>query len=112
MLQPWVPVIALFLAWTLLSLWAPQVLVGAGGLLLALALLSQARAWGTAWRARRRNRQVEKRMLALDWKLIDNSVASARPKQDCERPETLGVCTGPDCMVYKTCNFNIKRPLP
>ena len=112
MLQPWVPVIALFLAWTLLALWAPQVLVWAGGTLLALALLAQVKDAWSAWRARGRGRRTEKRMLALDWTLIDNSLASPRLKQDCERPETLGVCTGPDCMVYRTCNFNIKRPLP
>jgi hypothetical protein len=111
-LQPWVPIIALVLAWTLLALWAPQVLVWAGGVLLALALLSSLKAAWSARRARAQRGRTEKKMQALDWKLIDNSLTSPRPKQDCERPETLGVCTGLDCMVYRTCNFNIKRPLP
>jgi hypothetical protein len=96
----------------LLSLWAPQVLVWAGGCLFGLALLSQCSEPVKALARRRRSRKTEERMLALDWKVIDNSVASTRLKQDCERPETLGVCTGLDCMVYRNCNFNIKRPLP
>lgn len=112
MLRPWVPAIALGLAWLLASLWAPQVLVWAGGILFGLALLSGLAEPFKAWGRRRRGRSAEKRMLELDWKVIDNSLASPRLRQDCERPETLGVCTGRDCMVYDDCNFNIKRPLP
>jgi len=111
MLRPWVPAIALLLAWTLLSLWAPQVLVWAGGALFVLALGSMLLEPFRALARLRRTRKTEKRMMQLDWRLIDNSLASTRLKQDCERPETLGVCTGSDCMVYQTCNFNIKRPV-
>jgi hypothetical protein len=113
MLRPWVPLIALTLCVALVSLWFPQALVWAGGGLLALALLSGLLqpAWARlqAWRQRRRQRA---RMVELDWKLIDNSLSNPRLQQDCERPGTLGVCTGRDCMVYQSCNFNIKRPLP
>lgn len=77
-----------------------------GALVLAAALLSQVsdRAQAT-WRRRR----TQARVLALDWSVIEGSLAQTRAKPDCERPETLGQCTGRECLVYDSCNFNIKR---
>ncbi len=49
---------------------------------------------------------------SLGWKLIESSAQGFRPKPDCERPETLGVCTGRECLVYETCHFAIKKQLP
>jgi hypothetical protein len=114
MLRPWVPLIALAL---LMAIgWHTGILAVVGGVLLGLALGSQLLAWtvpgsrglAEAWR----KRKTQRRMARLDWAVIDNSMAAPRPRQDCERPETLGICTGLECMVYKTCNFNIKKPLP
>jgi membrane protein implicated in regulation of membrane protease activity len=109
MLRPWVSFIALGLSLTLLWLWSSQSLAWLGGALLAVALLAP---WVKALRQGRRREQQLKKAEALDWSVIDNSMARDRVKRDCERPETLGQCTGRDCLVYETCDFNIKKPLP
>ena len=109
MLRPWVPLIALGLVLALAWQFHPGALVWMGGALLGAALL------GNAWqrlRLRWRKAHAERRAAALDWKIIDQSLANERPKCDCERPETLGICTGRECLVYDTCAFNIKKPLP
>ncbi|MGH7441610.1 MAG: hypothetical protein ACREKE_02935 [bacterium] len=120
MLGPWVPLIALALLFALSYGLGPGFLAAVGGVLLALALLSEAAArLGSGsvgfrlgfWKARRERKNALKRAKHLDWSVIDNSM-SGRPKRDCERPETLGICTGLECLVYKTCDFNIKKPLP
>jgi hypothetical protein len=115
-LRPWVPLIAVVLltaiAWQLGS----EVVAALGGALLGLALLSEAFArlapLKEAWTQRRRKQALHARMQKLDWSVIDNSMASERVRRDCERSETLGVCTGMECLVYKNCTFNIKKPLP
>lgn len=116
MLRPWVPIIALALLMALGWSLGSAYLAGAGGCLLAAALLSELlarlRSSWDALRARRKRRGLGARAAKLDWTVIDNSMAAGRAKRDCERPETLGVCTGLECLVYKTCNFNIKKPLP
>jgi hypothetical protein len=116
MLRPWVPLIALALLMALGWQLGNGFLAALGGCLLAAALVSQALSgFGPAWErlgsAFRRRRSME-RAAHLDWTVIDNSVGGERVKRDCERPETLGICTGMECLVYKTCNFNIKKPLP
>jgi hypothetical protein len=108
-LRPWVSFIALLLAALLLWQVAPGILPWLGGGLLGLALLNGYRQELVAWWKRRRVRQ---KVVELDWKIIDNSLAQDRLVQDCERPETLGVCTGRECLVYDSCQFNIKKPLP
>jgi hypothetical protein len=109
MLRPWVPLIALTVALALLWQFQPSLLAWGGGGLLVLALGSQL---GQKFRFRWRKAAAQRRAVELDWKIIDRSLADERLKQDCERPETLGVCTGRECMVYDTCAFNIKKPLP
>jgi hypothetical protein len=108
MLRRWVPLIALMLLVSLAWSWGRTTAVWAGGALVIAALLSSAfQSAAAAWKKRR----VRARALALDWSVIDNSLAEPRPRRDCERQETLGVCTGRECLVYDECNFNIKRPL-
>jgi hypothetical protein len=109
MLRPWVPLIALGLLLALAWQFQPGLLVWGGGLLLALAVLGPL---AQGLRRRWRKGKADKRAAALDWKIIDQSLANERIKRDCERPETLGVCTGRDCLVYDSCAFNIKKPLP
>jgi|GEM_PF-2829959 hypothetical protein len=109
MLRRWVPLISLLLLVALAWSWGRTAAVWAGGALAAAALLSTAAQSLAAWWKKRR---VRARTLALDWSVIDNSLAEPRPRRDCERQETLGVCTGRECLVYDQCNFNIKRPLP
>jgi hypothetical protein len=109
MLRRWVPLIALGLLVALAWSWGRAIAVWAGAALLAAAALSSLVQSAAARWKRRRTRA---RTLALDWSVIDNSLAEPRPRRDCERPETLGVCTGRECLVYEGCNFNIKRPLP
>jgi hypothetical protein len=91
-------------------------LAAIGGCLLGAALVGEALARFGApldrLRARRKRRRSLELASKLDWSVIDNSLARERVQRDCERPETLGVCTGMECLVYKTCNFNIKKPLP
>jgi hypothetical protein len=116
MLRPWVPLIALALLMALTWRAGTGFLALLGGCLLGLALASEllarlAPALGRAQADLKRKRTRE-RAARLDWSVIDNSMSSDRLKPDCERPATLGVCTGRECMVYKTCNFNIKKPLP
>ena len=95
----------LALAWR----FQPDLLVWGGGSLLLAALLGQAfQKMSLRWRKAR----AEKKAAALDWTIIDQSMSRERPKRDCERQETLGICTGRECLVYDTCNFNIKKPLP
>jgi hypothetical protein len=116
LLRPWVPFIALALLMALGWSLGSAFLDGAGGCLLAAALVSELmarlRPLGEGFRASRKRRSLRERAVKLDWSVIDNSMAAGRIKRDCERPETLGVCTGLECLVYKTCNFNIKKPLP
>jgi hypothetical protein len=59
-----------------------------------------------AWRRRRSLAKARE----LDWKFIDQSLQAPRPQRDCERQESLGICTGLECLVYEECNFNIKKP--
>ncbi|HXB96597.1 MAG TPA: hypothetical protein VNZ54_01000 [bacterium] len=109
MLRRWVPLIALALLLALALSWGRGVAVWAGGALLLAALLaSMVQSLAARWKRRR----TKARALALDWSVIDNSLAEPRPRRDCERQETLGICTGRECLVYDSCNFNIKRPLP
>ena len=81
----------------------------AGGLAPAFLLLSEladrSRGLWQRWKRASALRQAK----SLDWKIIEETVNSERLRRDCERPESLGVCTGLDCMVYQTCNFNIKK---
>ncbi len=77
-------------------------------MLLAALLSESVQRLLRSWRKEKALRKAAE----LDWKIIDQSLAEERPKRDCERPETLGVCTGRDCLVYDSCNFNIKKPLP
>lgn len=107
MLRPWVPFIALLLAGLLLWQLGSGIMAWLGGGLLAAALLNGSRQDLARWWKKRRTVQ---KVAELDWKIIDNSLAQDRPVQDCERPETLGVCTGRECLVYDSCRFNIKKP--
>lgn len=109
MLRPWVPLIALGLLFALAWAYSPNLVAWLGGALFLAALLSESlQRLQRRWRRQR----AERRAAELDWKIIDQSLAEERPKRDCERPETLGVCTGRECLVYDACNFNIKKPLP
>ena len=116
MLRPWVPLIALALLMALGAYLGTGFLAALGGCLLAGALAAEAWAQVGApvdrFRARRKRRRSLAQASKLDWSVIDSSLARERAQRDCERPETLGVCTGMECLVYKTCNFNIKKPLP
>jgi hypothetical protein len=56
-----------------------------------------------------RLKQTKKQMSKMDWSLIDNTVNSDRLRRDCERQESLGICTGRECLVYESCDFNIKK---
>lgn len=105
-LRPWVGFIALGLG--LLLLWQLGVLAWTGGALLAAALLAP---WIERLRRGRRKAGAFKRAAELDWSVIDQSLQRERTQRDCERPETLGICTGRDCLVYEKCDFNIKKPL-
>ena len=99
--------IALFLGLTLLWTWAREVLVWVGGVLFLMALLAPLKRFSWRWP----KKSALERSKALDWRIIDNSLARERPIRDCERQETLGICTGRECLVYDSCNFNIKKPL-
>jgi len=89
-----------------MSVWA---WLGAG-VLLALAASQLFQVLKKRWaRAPRSSREKAE---SLGWKLIDSSSQAVRPKPDCERPETLGVCTGRECLLYDSCHFAIKKPLP
>ena len=101
--------IALGLLFALAWAYSPNLVAWMGGGLLLLALLSES---FQGLRRRWRKQRAEKRAAELDWKIIDQSMAEDRLRRDCERPETLGICTGKECLVYDTCNFNIKKPLP
>lgn len=109
MLRPWVGFIALLLSLLLLWQFSSQSLAWIGGALLVAALVGP---WIKRWGKRQRRQQSVLRAKELDWSIIDNSLSRERIKRDCERPETLGFCTGRDCLVYDTCDFNIKKPLP
>jgi hypothetical protein len=106
MLRPWVGLIALGLG--LWLLWRLGVLAWVGGALLAAAVLKPV--W-ERWRRGRRKARALQRAAHLDWSVIEQSLRRERLQRDCERPETLGVCTGRDCLVYDHCDFNIKKPL-
>jgi len=116
MLRPWVPLIALALLMALTWRAGTGFLALLGGCLFGLALVSEAlaRLGPALGRARSglKKRRTRARAARLDWSVIDHSMSADRLKPDCERPATLGICTGRECMVYKTCNFNIKKPLP
>jgi len=116
MLRPWVPLIAVALLMAISWRLGSGFLAMAGGGLLALALLAEVCARLVpafdAVKGLLKRRQTRRRTAALDWSIIEGSLSADRPKRDCERPETLGLCTGLDCLVYKTCNFNIKKPMP
>ncbi len=113
MLRPWVPLIALALLSALTAGLGQGFLALLGGVLLAAALVSELAQRFTAWRRRpARPASALRRAAKLDWTIIDNSMAQDRERRDCERPETLGVCTGLECLVYKTCRYNLKKPLP
>jgi hypothetical protein len=109
MLRPWVSFIALVVAAVLLWQVGSGFLAWIGAGLLVAAILNGSRQDLARWWKRRRTQQ---KVVQLDWKIIDNSLAQDRLLQDCERPETLGVCTGRECMVYDSCQFNLKKPLP
>lgn len=81
--------------------------LGALGLLLIFVMELRQRSEGI-WK-RLEKRQQDRKLSTLDWKLIDNSLKAERPRRDCEREESLGVCTGRECLVYDTCDFNIKK---
>jgi hypothetical protein len=76
-----------------------------------LALLALSALLGRARTLLERLRQsrAQKRREKLDWTLIDNTMNSERLRRDCERQESLGICTGKDCQVYESCDFNIKK---
>jgi len=107
MLRPWVSFIALIVV--ALLCWQLGVLAWLGGALLLAALLSP---WIQRLGQGRRQASALKKAEKLDWSIIDNSLARERLQRDCERPETLGICTGRDCLVYDSCTFNIKKALP
>jgi hypothetical protein len=109
MLRPWVSFIALLVAALLLWQLGQSFLAWLGGGLLVAALLAP---WVRGWGQRGRKSQALKKAEKLDWSVIDNSLARERIQRDCERPETLGICTGRDCLVYDSCTFNIKKALP
>ena len=112
MLRAWVPVIALGLSALLLWQWGPDSFIWIGAALLLAALLAPwVRGKGFGLKAFRRRRALQ-RAADLDWSIIEASQNRERVKRDCEREETLGLCTGRDCLVYESCNFNIKKPLP
>ena len=109
MLRRWVPFIALGLSLLLLWQLGPDSLAWLGGGLLAAALVwPLLQGLAKTWKRGQNLKKAEK----LDWTLIDNTLARPRLMRDCERPETLGICTGRDCQVYETCDFNIKKALP
>ncbi len=110
MLRPWVPFIALGLSLLLLWQTGTQALLAwlGGGLLLGALLSPWLRSGFKGWRRQESLKKAEK----LDWSIIDNSLQRERVQRDCERPETLGQCSGRDCLVYESCDFNIKKVLP
>jgi len=77
----------------------------------ALALLVGAELLGSfkSWMDSRRRRRALSKAERLDWALIDNTVNAVRLRRDCERQESLGICTGRECLVYDSCDFNIKK---
>jgi hypothetical protein len=98
-------VVAAVLLWQL----GTNSLVWLGGGLLSAALLAPL---FQRLRGARRQSKALKKAEKLDWSVIDNSLQRGRIMRDCERQETLGICTGRDCLVYDTCDFNIKKALP
>ena len=80
-----------------------------GGCALALWLVLEAKQALVqplaAWKKRRAMKKIGK----LDWSVIDNTLSAPRPRPDCEREESLGICTGRECLVYESCDFNIKK---
>lgn len=112
MLRPWVPLVALLLSALLLWQLGHDSLAWLGGGLLLAALLRPLFGGRALLFKGFRRRQALKKAAELDWSIIEQSQNRERVKRDCEREETLGVCTGRDCLVYESCNFNIKKPLP
>jgi hypothetical protein len=86
----------LFLAWV-------------GGLALAFLLLSSVIKRFQRLLAAWKRQKALKKAVKLDWSLIDSTVNSDRIRRDCERQESLGICTGRECQVYDSCDFNIKK---
>jgi hypothetical protein len=86
-----------------------QALVWIGGVALVALALSGMAGRLAAWREARKRTKSRKRAESLDWSLIDNTIHAVRPRRDCERQESLGICTGRECLVYDSCDFNIKK---
>ena len=86
-----------------------QVLAWIGGVALGLLLLSELLNRLKPWFHGLRKKKALKAAEKLDWALIDNTMNSDRLRRDCERQESLGICTGRECMVYESCDFNIKK---
>jgi len=80
-----------------------------GGIALGLLFFSGLAGPFKAWLSSRSRKKAMKKAEKLDWELIDNTVNSVRPRRDCERQESLGICTGKECLVYESCDFNIKK---
>ena len=85
------------------------ILVWLGGLSLALLAAVNLAEKLRFWRKSQGHEKALKKADKLDWTLIDNTMNSERLRRDCERQESLGICTGRDCLVYDSCDFNIKK---
>ena len=86
-----------------------QILVWLGGLALAMLLFSDLAGRLRHWMSTKKRENALKKDDKLDWAYIDNTLNSDRPRRDCERQESLGICTGKECLVYESCDFNIKK---
>lgn len=86
-----------------------QILVWLGGIALLLLSLVEAARRIAAWYESKKRQRALSKAEKLDWALIDNTMNSDRLRRDCERQESLGICTGRECQVYDSCDFNIKK---
>jgi hypothetical protein len=80
-----------------------------GGICLALLILAGLTQKAVSWIQSIKKRWALAKAEKLDWELIDNTVNADRLRRDCERQESLGICTGRECLVYDECDFNIKK---
>lgn len=80
-----------------------------GALAIVLLLVTELTKRVGPWIASKRQKKTLKKGNTLDWSLIDNTINSDRLRRDCERQESLGICTGRECLVYESCDFNIKK---